>query len=285
MKRISKEKVISFLEILLGNLLLAMAVKWFILPYHILSGGMAGIATIISRLTSISDVLIIDILDIGFFLLGWWILGRKFALTTAISAIVYPIFLHVLSLWPVSIDCGSLMAAIFGGAIAGVGVGIVFRNDGSTGGTDVIVLIAHKYTGMEISKLTLITDSIVAAAGLYLYGIEALLTGLLAIYISSQAIYKVMMPSSSSAVALYIISDKMTEIGDYIHSELYRGTTIMKAEGGYTNEKRNVILTVVAKNQYAKLTSFIQNIDPYAFIIVSDAKEVRGEGFTYEYRV
>ena len=161
MVKTKKQKVIGILEIIGGNFLLAVAVSWFILPYDILSGGMAGIAIIISRLTNISDVIIIDVLDVAFFLAGWLILGRRFAMTTAISAVVYPLFLHLLSLAPVKIECGALLAAVYGGVIAGAGVGIVFRNDGSTGGTDVIVLILHKFTGVKLSKLTLDRKSVV----------------------------------------------------------------------------------------------------------------------------
>jgi len=280
-----KEKIFSILEILLGNLLLAIGVSWFILPYDVLSGGMAGIATIVSALTGISDVIIIDVLDAVFFVAGALMLGRRFAVTTALSAVVYPLFLHLLSLWPLEIQCTQLLAAIYGGLLAGAGVGIVFRNGASTGGTDVAVLIAHKYTGIELSRLTLIADSVVAIAGLWIYGVEPLLVGLISIYVSSVAIDKTMLPKSNGAVALYIISDKYKEIGEFIHTDLYRGTTIIKGKGGYTSEERTIMLTVVGKNQYAKLAQFIPTVDPYAFIIVSDAKEVKGEGFTYEYRV
>ncbi len=94
-----------------------------------------------------------------------------------------------------------------------------------------------------------------------------------------------MVPKSNEAIALYIITSETEKIKEYIHNNLYRGTTILQAKGGYTNEDREVIMTVVKRNQYNSLNKYIEEVDPYAFVIVSDAKEIKGEGFTYEYRV
>ena len=280
-----KKRVIDILVILAGNFLLAVSVNYFVLPFNILSGGVAGIAVITKSLFSWDPTIVIDVLVIGMFFIGWLFLGREFAVKTALSSIVYPVFLELLKFFPCELKIDMIMACLYGGVLAGIGIGLVFRHNGSTGGTDIPPLIIHKYTGMEVGKLILILDAICALAGMVAYGIEDLLFGLLYIYISSNTINRTMVPKTDEAVALYIISNEVEKICNYIHIDLYRGTTLLDAKGGYTGEDKSVILTVVSKDQYLKLSKFVDETDPYAFIIVSDAKDIKGEGFTYEPRV
>lgn len=280
-----KKIITNVVAVLIGNFLLAASVAYFVLPYDILSGGVAGIAVITRELFGFRDTLVIDICVIATFVLGAVVLGRDFTIKTALSTIVYPIFLELLVRFPINFEIDKLLSCAFGGAIAGIGIGIVFRHDASTGGTDVPCIIISKYTGMEISTVVMIFDTIICGAGLVAYGLEDVLYGIVYIFLSSYAINRVMVPKTNEAIALYIISEKVQEICDYIHVDLFRGTTLLSAVGGYTNVNRNVILTVVSKNQYVSLSKFIEEKDPFAFVIVSDAKEIKGEGFTYEYRV
>ena len=280
-----KEKLWDVIMIVFGNLLLAVSVAYFVLPYNVLSGGVAGLAVIFQKLFSWNELVVIDVLVVGFFLLGAVILGKEFALKTFLSSIIYPILLQLLVKIPFSFDADPILVCTFGGLLAGAGIAITFQHNASTGGTDIPCLIISKYTGVSVDRLVLLTDGLAALAGLIAYGIEDVMLGIVYIYASSFAISKVMVPKSSEAVALYVITSKFQEVTDYIHITLSRGTTILDATGGYTGEPRKVILTVVSKYQYARFSAFIEKTDPYAFVIVSDAKEIRGEGFTYEYRV
>ncbi|MBQ1342165.1 MAG: YitT family protein [Erysipelotrichaceae bacterium] len=277
-----KNKILDILGVLFGNFLLAVSVAYFVLPFDILSGGVAGISIITRKLWNISTTLMIDILVIGLFIVGAFVLGKEFALKTALSSFVYPVFLEILVRFPVKLEIDMLMSCIFGGLIAGAGVGIAFRYNASTGGTDIIALTANKYLNVPVSTAVMITDGIITLLGVLTFGLQDVLMGIVYIYASSLAINKAMVPKTDEAVALYIITDKKKEICDYIHIDLFRGTTILQGRGGYTEQERDIILTVVSKSQYMKLSHFVEKTDPYAFVIVSDAKEIKGEGFTYE---
>ena len=280
-----KNKILDIIAVLFGNFLLAVSVAYFVLPFNILSGGVAGISIVVEKVWNTSPTLIIDILVIGLFIVGAIILGKEFAIKTALCSFTYPIFLEVLVRLPIKLEIDMLMSCIFGGLIAGIGIGIAFRHNASTGGTDIVALTINKYTGIPVSTAVMITDSAVTLAGLLTFGLQEVLMGMIYIYASSAAINKVMVPKTDEAVALYIITSKKDEICKYIHIDLFRGTTILKGKGGFTEQERDIILTVVSKSQYMSLSKFIEKTDPYAFVIVSDAKEIKGEGFTYEYRV
>ena len=280
-----KNKILDIIAVLFGNFLLAVSVAYFVLPFNILSGGVAGISIVVEKVWNTSPTLIIDILVIGLFIVGAIILGKEFAVKTALCSFTYPIFLEVLVRLPIKLEIDMLMSCIFGGLIAGIGIGIAFRHNASTGGTDIVALTINKYTGIPVSTAVMITDSAVTLAGLLTFGLQEVLMGMIYIYASSAAINKVMVPKTDEAVALYIITSKKDEICKYIHIDLFRGTTILKGKGGFTEQERDIILTVVSKSQYMSLSKFIEKTDPYAFVIVSDAKEIKGEGFTYEYRV
>ena len=280
-----KNKILDILGILFGNFLLAVSVAYFVLPFDILSGGVAGISIITKGLWGWSPTVTIDVLVIGLFIIGAIVLGKEFALKTALSSLVYPFFLEFLVRLPVKLEIDALMAVVFGGLIAGLGVGIAFRHDASTGGTDIISLIANKYLGVQVSTAVMVTDGIITLRGLIAYGMQDVLMGIIYIYASGVAINKVMVPKTNEAVALYIITDKKNDICEYIHNVIFRGTTLLHGKGGFTEQDKDIILTVVSKNQYMHLSNYIDQVDPYAFVIVSDAKEIKGEGFTYEYRV
>ena len=280
-----KNKILDILGILFGNFLLAVSVAYFVLPFDILSGGVAGISIITKGLWGWSPTITIDVLVIGLFIVGAIVLGKEFALKTALSSLVYPFFLEFLVRLPVKLEIDALMAVVFGGLIAGLGVGIAFRHDASTGGTDIVSLIANKYLGVQVSTAVMVTDGIITLRGLIAYGMQDVLMGIIYIYASGVAINKVMVPKTNEAVALYIITDKKKDICEYIHNVLSRGTTLLHGKGGFTEQDKDIILTVVSKNQYMHLSNYIDQVDPYAFVIVSDAKEIKGEGFTYEYRV
>ena len=278
------KKYSHYLEIILGNLLLGLAVTYFILPYNILTGGLAGIANVINAIIPINRVIVINILDIAFFVVGYLVLGKEFAMNTGLSTIIYPVILTLLSLVPYDVHCSPVSAAVIGGIISGVGLGIVFRNNASTGGTDVPIMIIHKYTGMNYSDLEMWVDGAIAVLGVVIVGVDAVLIGLLSIFVSSVMIDRIVKPKTSGSSALFIISDHPEPIKEYVHNVLERGSTILAAKGGYKGQPKDCIMVVVSPAQYEKLVGFIHSHDPNAFIFVADSKEVIGEGFTY-YRV
>ncbi|HQB31814.1 MAG TPA: YitT family protein [Erysipelotrichaceae bacterium] len=279
------EKLKSILLIVLGNFIFAIAVVYFVFPYNILSGGVAGIGIIVEQLSGISATIVIDILVISTFILGYLVLGKEFALKTFISSIVYPIFITVLSYFPYHIEADPYMIVIYGGILTGIGLSLVLREDASTGGMDVPSIIMHRYTGMPLHIAFFIVDSITALVGVLVFSIQDVMVGIVFVYLYNSVINKMMVPKTDRAVSIFIISEKKDEINEYIHTKLDRGTTLVPVKGGYTDENREAIMTVVSKQQYHNLEKVIEKIDKFAFVVVSDAKEIKGEGFTYDIRV
>lgn len=278
-----KEMIIDYGQVFLGNFILALGVACFILPNNVLTGGVAGIAIVLVPILKIDVNIMINALTIGLFVLGSFILGKKFALKTILSTLCYPTFLTLLSYIPVKyFYMDAYLATIYGGVFMGIGVGLVFRTGASTGGTDIPPLIIHKFTRISLPLLVLITDALTVAAGAVVYGLQAALTGIISVWVSSFMINKTLLIGGHDAKNVLIVSSKYKEIMEIIHKELERGTTILQATGGYSEECKPVLMAVVSKKQYPLLQQIVSHNDDEAFVIVMDATEVQGLGFTYE---
>lgn len=288
MKASNKETMVDLLWILAGNLCLAIGVAWFILPNNVLTGGLAGIAIALEPLIHIQPELMINALTVVLFIVGAMILGKKFAMKTILSTILYPMLLTVLSylasevIAPDTFIMDKYLATIYGGAMMGIGIGCVFRTGASTGGMDIPPLILNKYFHFPLPTLVLIVDGLTVLLGAYTHGLQAALTGILSVWVSSLLINKTMMIGGHKAQSVMIISEKYIEIMDKIHETLERGTTILQAMGGYSKEKKPVVMVVVSQKQLPELQHMIAHIDPEAFVIVTETNEVQGLGFTYE---
>ena len=277
-----KEKIRDFILVLFGSFCLAVASAFFIVPHDVLTGGCAGIAVIVTQITGLSTELLINGLTISLFIIGWIFLGKDFAIKTVTSSIAYPIFNSILSNMNIVIEVDPLVASIYTGVLLGAGVGIVFRTGASTGGTDIPPLILHKYTHIPLHTLVLIVDAVTVGAGFIVFGIEKVLVGLISVYISSVMIDKMMLVGGQQSKAIFIISEQYELIMREIHTKLERGSTVLTATGGYTKQERPVVYVVISQKQYPELNRLVAYIDPQAFVVVSDATEVKGLGFTYD---
>lgn len=287
--KISKSETIhDIIWIIMGNIALAIGVAWFILPNDVLTGGLAGVAIALEPLIHINPELTINVLTVVLFFAGAIILGKKFAMKTILSTILYPSLLTLFSyiakhgIAPDTFIMDKYLATIYGGALMGIGVGCVFRTGASTGGMDIPPLIINKYTHIPLPTLVLIVDALTVLLGAVVYGIQPALTGILSVWVSSFMINKTMMIGGHNARNVMIVSNKHKVIMDKIHDILERGTTVIEATGGYSQEKKPVIMAVVSKKQMPQLQHMVAHIDPEAFVIVMEANEVQGLGFTYE---
>ena len=271
--------------LLVGNIILACGVAFFILPGDILTGGLAGIAILLEPFVPLDNGTIVMIFSIVLLLIGGLFLGKKFFLTTVVSSIFYPILLMILEKFFLAPDLNPLLAAIYGGLLSGVGVGLVIKQGASTGGMDIPPLIIHKYFGLEVSKGVMFFDAMTVIFGLLIYGFESVLTGLISVYFSAFAISKTLTYGGSKAKSIQIISDYYKEISDRIHLVLDRGTTIVPSMGGYTNKERMMVLVVVSEKEYSQVLEIINEYDKEAFVIVTDATDVHGEGFSEIVRI
>ena len=212
-------------------------------------------------------------------------LGKEFAIKTALSSSAYPIFLSAISNALPVFEIDALLASLYGGLLAGVGIGMVMRTGASTGGMDIPPLIVNKLTGIKISTLVIIIDAITVLLGLATYGLEEVLIGFSSVFATGYVIDKVLVFGGTISKSVQIISSKPNEIMNEIHIKINRGTTLTQAIGGYTNETRQIILVVVSQNQYNQLISIVNQIDSEAFIITTDATSVHGEGFSFGFKV
>ncbi|MGX8832866.1 YitT family protein [Amedibacillus sp. YH-ame6] len=283
MKLNLKENITEIITIIIGNLVIAAGVSFFVLPLNILSGGVAGISIALKPIFHLEPTIVINVLTIGLYIAGAIFLGKRFALKTVVSTIVYPLFITILSAYShnVHITDNVLLASIYAGVCVGVGIGMVYRVGGSTGGMDIPPLIINKYTKIPLPKLVVCIDGATVLLGALTYGVEASMIGLVSVWVCGQVIDKVIMIGAHEAKNVMIISEKHEELMQVIYQNIDRGATILHAQGGYTREEKPVIMMVLVKRQYAELNRIISNVDPEAFVIVSDVNEVHGEGFTY----
>lgn len=273
----------NILFLVVGNFILACGTTFLILPNNILSGGVTTIAIILDALFGINRVISIYAINVGLFLLGAVTLGKAFAMKALLSTILYPAFISILTPFYNAEFCSvdPILAALFAGVVMGCGLGLVFRVNGSTGGMDIPALILHKCMHIPQGTAVFIVDFLTVSCGLMVFGLNALFTGILAIFASSNTINAVLTLGGESAQNVMIISDKWETIRDYLLKDISRGVTILEGTGAYSNERRPVLMCVVKTREYAKFQREIGSLDPSAFIIVNSVHEVRGMGFTY----
>lgn len=265
--------------LVLGNLILAFGVTFFILPNNILSGGVAGVAIALYPIFHIEVEIMINIIIVISFLLGFVFLGKRFALKTIGSSILYPVFINLFGRFEFSVNVDPILAAIYGGILIGVGLGLTFKTGASTGGMDIPPLILEKYTNIRVAVWILVVDALTVLLGLKSYSLNDVLIGFISIYAASLAIDKIAVLGGEQARQVTVISEKNEEILEHLHSAMERGSTLLRARGGYTRLEKEIVMTVVTKKQYYELEQIVLEVDPDAFMIVSNVTEVHGLGF------
>ena len=274
-----KETLKSFGLLILGNFFLAISVVFFFIPNHVLSGGVAGVAIAINPFFHIETRLLINLIILTTFILGFIFLGKEFAVKTVASSIIYPLLITLLNYVPLHIQLDPIIAAVYGGALSGLGLGITFATGASTGGMDIPPLILEKYSKIRVSIWVMVVDACTVLLGLANYSVNDVLIGLLSIVSASYVIDKVSVLGGYQARQVTIISDLYEDILDRLHVEMDRGSTLYKARGGFTKQEKEIIMTVVTRQQYYELEKWVLEIDPEAFLIVSNVMQVHGLGF------
>ncbi len=284
---LKKSRAKEALLILFGNLILAVGTVCFILPNNILSGGLAGVAIAVQPLIPLSAVNIINILAVSLWVLSFFTLGKSFALRTLLSTVLYPVLVNILDVFVTPnvalFEVEPTLASLYGGLLTGFGLGLVFRTGASTGGMDIPALILHKYAHLPESQAVGIVDGLTVLLGIYTYGLQAALIGLLSVFTSAVAIRQTLLLGSEARKKVMIISEKWEEIRAFLLSDkVSRGVTILEGRGGYTNKERPVLMVIITQRQLVVVERETLTIDPKAFLIVTEANEVHGAGFTFE---
>lgn len=263
----------------LGGSLYSVAVNCFTSRNNILNGGFTGIATVLSYLFSTPIGTVIFILNIPLFILAYRRLGAKFVIRTGFATFIMSALIDIGTLLPVY-NKDLLLSSLFGGILSGAGLGIIFIRNATTGGTDIIAkLLNLKYPHLSIGKTILFFDlAVVALGGIVYRNVESMLYALVVILLSSQVIDYIIYGINRGSLIL-IITEKGEEIRRLILKDLHRGVTFLNGSGGYTGREKSVILCACYDNQTAKFIKKIKTADSQAFFIVTQSKEILGEGF------
>ena len=278
----NQKKLFSLLMVLVGNVLYALSIKLFVLPANLMSCGTTGIALVVNHLTGIPLSGFIFVFNVAMLILGWWILGRQFAMTTIFSSLFYPVALEALnrSLGAVRLTDNILLNVIFAGIGLGISLGIVLRAGASTGGMDIPPLILKKFFHIPVSFSLWAFDFCILLSQMFFHSAEDLLHGILLIIVISIALHKIML-LGTSRTEVKIISRKAPQIRQAILSQVDRGLTILHGEGGYLRQSTEVIMSIVSNHELPRIETLAREIDPECFMIISRVSEVWGRGFSY----
>ena len=276
-KQTTKNLVAEYFFVILGAAVVALGFNLFLFPNQVASGGVSGISTILNGLFGWNAGLVQYAFNIPLFIAGVLILGKSFGFKSLLGTLALPFFVILTEDMEVA-TTEPLLAAIFGGIVVGLGIGLVFKGKASTGGTDLLAQIITKFTGLTLGTSVLIIDGVIAVSAAIVFDLEKGLYAIVALFVTTKTIDVIQMGFSQSKM-VYIITTKQDEVRDAIYRDVNRGVTKLPAVGGYTGEERPVIMVVVYQTEFTKLKQVVKTIDPTAFVIVSDAYEVLGEGF------
>lgn len=271
--------------VFLGSFIMSCGSYFFNIPSNIAAGGVTGISQVIKHLIPYLNIGIIMYgLEIFILFLGVVFLGKEFGMYTLLGAFTYSGYITLFDYFiklkePILKD--NIANLVIGAVLVGGGLAIVFKQNGSTGGTDVLAKILDKFIGLGISNSILIVDSIVIFLAAIVFGLEKGIYSFLSLYITTYAI-DVTIAGFNTKIQMTIISEYSEIINDYIFKEINRGTTYYKAVGGYTKKDRDILVTIVDKKQYIKIRNYIDSIDEHAFVYISNINEVIGYGFSKE---
>lgn len=271
----------SIIPVMIGNIIYALVVKLFILPTNLMSSGTTGIALLANHFLGIPVSFFILIFNVCMLILGLIVLGKKFAMTTIVSTLMYPIALEFFNqtLGEFVITNNELLNTIFAGLGIGLALGIVLRSGASTGGMDIPPLVLNHFFRIPVSVSLYVFDFIILSSQSLYNPLERLLYGIILILLTSIVLDKVLLMGTTKT-EVKIISPKFKKIAEEILSEMDRGVTLLNARGGYLKNEHSVVLSVVSNRELPKIEKLVRALDPDAFMIVSRVSEVWGRGFS-----
>ena len=274
------QKVRSCGIITLGAVIYALAFDWFVAPNQIAMGGVTGLAQIVNALVPVLPVGVLSILvNVPLFLAGWRLLGGRLLVSSLYAMAVSSLAIDVIAWMHTSPPMDPILATLYGGAGMGVGLGLVFSQGATTGGTDIIgKLLKLKFPWLPIGKLVMIPDMVVVILAAVVFGtVNAALYGLIQMYLLSKVMDMILYGWDTSRVA-YIITDRWEETVQGL-LDMNRGVTLLQGKGAYTGAEKQVLLVAFRQREIVPIKRMLREIDPKAFFIVCDAHEILGEGF------
>ncbi len=268
----------DYLGISIGVLLTAIGLDMFLIPNKIAAGGVSGIGTLVYYLTGFPVGITMLAINVPLFIMGIRELGVGFGLRSLYGTITLSLAVDLLAGKAPVLTKNPLLAALFGGIIVGVGIGLVFRYKGTTGGTDLAAAIVNRYLKASVGLVLFVIDGAVIVAAGFIWNVELALYALITVYLTARVI-DVVQEGFGYAKAALIISARPEEIAEAILCRMNRGATTLRGRGLYTGVERDVILSVVTRAEVSRLKELVQEVDQQAFVILADVHEVLGEGF------
>ncbi len=273
-------RIVDFVAIAMGAALAGAGINAFNISNGLAEGGVAGVAVLLKLKLGLDPGLMVLLINLPLFLLGWRELGRRSLVYTIFGTICLAVSLTAFGSLRLVLD-DLLLAALFAGVTVGAGLGLVFRFGGTTGGVDILARIAQKHLGWSMGRTMLAVDMLVIALSLLYLSLDRAMYTVVAIFVATRVIDFVQ-EAAYAARGLTIVSDHAAEVAERILGQMHRGVTILQGSGGFSGEPKQVIYAVVSRGELTRLKRLIHEVDPEAFVAVGVVHEVLGEGFTLD---
>ena len=276
----SKNFYVDILVIIIGSLISSLGVNLFLSNAKLLSGGVTGIALILQYLWEVPSGITVFLLNIPLFFVSYKYLNKRFTIYTAIGMLSFSTALMITKPLSTLVQVDDmLLYCIYGGVLSGIGSGLIFYRNGSTGGTDIITMVIRKkYSNFDIGQVGFAFNLIIVTVSIFIFGLPRALYTLISMFITSTILDKVLNGFTSKKLLL-ILTEKEDDIINYVIKDMNRGITALMAEGGYTRDKKRLLYVAVTTSQMISLKTKILRVDPKAFITIIDVSEVKGKGF------
>ena len=277
-----RDWVIMYAKIVIGAAFYAAGFQFFLYPNAITTGGLTGVAMIINYLTGLPVGVLTIVMNIPLFIYSWKKFGLQFIIASLVGTVLSSVFVDVFAVTHIEVTHEPLLGAIYGGIIKGFGLGVVYHTGATTGGVDIPAkFLRRKYQHINFSTFILAMDVVIITAFAVIFKrYDSAMYAIICMFIASKVIDLVLYGAINSKVC-YIITDKSDEIKDGLVNRLHRGVTFLHGKGAWSGEEKDVILCVIRQNQIVELKHLVRELDERAFVIVSDSREVFGNGFSY----
>lgn len=262
----------NLLGVILGSVLISFSFNAFLIPHHILSSGISGIAIIIGIFTPFNTGLVNLLLNIPILIAGYIGLGKRFIFHTMLSVLVISAGLYLIPVKAIATE--ALLSSLFGGVIAGAGIGLVLNCAGSTGGFDIIGMLLSRKKEMQLGGFLIMLNGAVILISGFFFNWDAALNSLLSIFVTGKVIDAI--HTKHKKLTLMIVTNKAEEMKQSLLSSIVRGITLLEGEGAYSSEKKRVLMTVIAKEELVNIKTLIAEADPHAFVNITETVEVLG---------
>lgn len=274
---LQNEHLASAIQIALGCLLGALAYPLFLVPNHVAPGGLTGLATVLNYLFHWPVGVTSLVMNVPLFIIGYRAMGRLFVIRSLVATVLFSVLIDLIPLPPMTEQ--PLLGAVFGGVLLGAGLGLILRGGATTGGTDMVARMIHnRFQHISVGAILFFIDCCVVLMAGFFIEAEYALYAFASLYAATRVI-DVVMVGLAREKACYIISTQHEQVKQEIMQKLDRGVTVLRAEGGYSGQERPVLLCVLSAQEMGRLKAIVRGADEEAFLFISDAHEVLGEGF------